>query len=207
MKRLLPLLLLLASPAYADAMPDGTPDPGRTAAPRGSVSWRPDGARVPGGGIGQARPGAPIPTGPTRVDGAGRRYTDADARADFLPIPHGGTIRWRQWGGGLARVWNGAPEDYVPPLGPVAYALAAGPGNNNGGNLQPGGNGSGNEGCGNGNGGPNRPDCPQPPGPKPPTPKPPDPRPPGHGAPGPLGVAGAVAAFGWSRRLRRRIGK
>lgn len=170
MKPLLPLLLLLASPAYADAMPDGsTPDIGRTAAPRGPVGWRPDGTRITRPfAVGQAQPGAPIRGGgPVLVDGAGRHYTSADlgGSSGFIPIPVGGTLPMRQYGGGIATVY-GLPSSNpnIPPEGPDGPEKPGTPG------------GGGN---------------------------PPD----GTPVPGPLPLLGAAAAFGLSRKLRRRLKK
>lgn len=165
---LLPLLLLCATPAHADAFPPGH----KFATPPVQIS-----KLAPGDPLGYQ----PAPSPPTLGITPDRLYDDPIASR---------VLRTPAWlpGTGSVEGWNI----------PIIYASNRG-GNNNGGNQQNGGNGGGNNGCGNGNGGPNGSNnCGGGGGDRP---KPDS----SNDVPGPFPILGAAAAFGWSRKLRRRI--
>lgn len=116
------LILLMASPVYADAMPDGnTPDPGATAKPSESKAWAPDGTKITNPVIGAPIKGAPIAQSePTLVDGGGREYRPSDVgRGMFIPIPNyiPGGYNYVAYGGGLARRFDGPPPGAPLPPG------------------------------------------------------------------------------------------
>lgn len=162
----LPLLLICAAPAHADAFPPGHKFPPAPA----QIS-----KLAPGDPLGYQ----PAPN-PRALGIVPDRLYDDPIASRFVR-----NVVWKP-GVGSVSSWN-------PP---IIYASNRG-GNNNGGNFHTGGNGGGNHGCGNGNGGPNgRKNCHKPEPPSPPN------RP---DVPGPLPILGAAAAFGWSRKLRRRI--
>jgi hypothetical protein len=176
------LLLLLSAPlpAAADVWPQpAIPDPGRQRGPLVLSSAMPSAPRsIPWGG------------GPTRVDATGARYTPKDVALGFLPVPSG----YRRSGGGLVRVWNGAPKGFTVPGvdTPLPNPLPPTPPTST----------------------PTPTPTPQPPDqPAPPTPidPPVDPQPdpddpkPIEDVPGPLGLLAIAAGFHASRRLRQQL--
>ena len=179
MKRHLLLLAVLSgSPAMADVWPvPNTPDPGRASRSTSSPTLSSATPRsIPWGG------------GPVRVDSTGTRYTPRDQALGYLPVPPG----FRRSGGGLVRIWNGAPTGFVvreldaPTT--AALLMAAQPSSSTYRATQP----------------PTPPTPPTPP--KPPKPHdPPAPPVPTEDVPGPVGYLALAAAFHASRRLRRRL--
>lgn len=186
MKRLLLLLAALSgSPAMADVWPvPNTPDPGRAARSTPVPTLTSATPRsIPWGG------------GPVRVDSTGTRYTPRDQALGFLPVPSG----YRRNGGGLVRIWNGAPTGYavrgLDTPATLTVLMAAQPSSSTYVTTQPPAP-------------PTPPDPPTPPTPpKPPKPHdPPAPPVPTEDVPGPVGLLAVAAGFHASRRLRQRLG-
>lgn len=160
MRAILLALALIGSPALADALPtQPVPDTGRlrflssaTPAPAG---WR--------------TPTPPVVA--TKADAEGTRYSDQDVRVGFLPV----LVGYRRSGGGLVRVWNGAPAGFRTPGvdAPATITTLIS-------------------------------QLPEPPSPPDP-PAPPTPPDPGDDVPGPLGLGALAAGWHFSRQLRRRI--
>lgn len=138
------------------------------------------------------RPPAPLMAVSYQFDEDGLVYSNEDQSRARLRVPAG----YRRSGGGLVRDWRGTSA--------VSYARPGGSAAGGGGRPDTDGDGRGGS-CERTN---NRPPfCPDPPMPPDP-PSPPTPiDPPVPDVPGPAGVLGAAAAFGWARRMRRRVGK
>ena len=154
---------LLGPPGHtSDAQyPSSTPDPGLRAQP----------IRRPPPPSGAPSPARPRP--PALLDAEGTSYSPEDVRLGFLPVLRG----FRRSGGGLVRIWSGAPSGFLVPG--IDTPLPEPPS-------------------------PPDPEPPSPPNPNPdpnPKPYPPDPQ----DVPAPLPILGLIAAFIASRKLRRRL--
>lgn len=159
------LLLLSTAPALADAW-----DPTRPI-PQPSLRALQASGRGLADGLG--------PQG-TRVDAEGTRYSPEDVALGFLPVIPG----YRRSGGGLVRVWNGAPTGVLvaglnSPATVTLLMQERPP------SVLP-------------------PDPPSPPDPPDDHHKPDPPQPPVADVPGPLPFLALVVAFFFTRKLRKR---